>query len=566
MNSVEKQKKRKHYKWFGIVLFFGFFLFLYLMMPKLTFVKKNTILEKGVTYDALSLVASSNGQVIPESNVVDTQKIGTYDFTYTVKKWLFSKEVVLHYEVIDTTPPDLKVIKESVELKQGVSYTRQDVLRNIDFDEGEIEYQSDIDEQFPGTYRVYVTATDESGNRSEISYEVFIKDSEAPTVLNYGDGAMILRGEEFDISDLRTYADSFFTIRRRRIKDDTPISEFTESIEVFHQALLFRTVSEQAYTKIRGKLGSFKERLESGNEYQFIENDLMSQLRGIPFVRTEAFEEMLSGKSRFERIVNLQTLCDMNRDIVKRYAEHLLAETWLTGCMSKLCEETGTGLKGLRARIKSPASLYGKLYERNDKEGKTPEELFISTYDIIRYTVCFDDPSDYCRGTEDYIKKLIVLFPGSKLERFRNYWVPYVSNQYKGINTVIRLPDLCYDRRTGRLADSSYRSSRSCTPIRSICFEVQFHTADSLKIKEYTHPLYEKLRNHNTTDEERAEILLKMEKANKPLEELKSPQVMSMVSNEYIEAMKALRKHLDRTLDSIRDNAGTCLADTSALQ
>ena len=148
---MEKQKKRNHYKWFGIVLFLGFFLFLYLMMPKLTFVKKNTILEKGVTYDALSLVASSNGQVIPESDVVDTQKIGTYDFTYTVKKWLFSKEVVLHYEVIDTTPPDLKVIKESVELKQGVSYTRQDVLRNIDFDEGEIEYQSNIDEQFPGS-------------------------------------------------------------------------------------------------------------------------------------------------------------------------------------------------------------------------------------------------------------------------------------------------------------------------------------------------------------------------------------------------------------------------------
>ena len=110
---------------------------------------------------------------------------------------------------IDTTPPDLKVIKESVELKQGVSYTRQDVLRNIDFDEGEIEYQSDIDEQFPGTYRVYVTATDESGNRSEISYEVFIKDSEAPTVLNYGDGAMILRGEDFDISDIISYGDDY---------------------------------------------------------------------------------------------------------------------------------------------------------------------------------------------------------------------------------------------------------------------------------------------------------------------------------------------------------------------
>ena len=206
---MEKQKKRNHYKWFGIVLFLSFFLFLYLMMPKLTFVKKNTILEKGVTYDALSLVASSNGQVIPESDVVDTQKIGTYDFTYTVKKWLFSKEVVLHYEVIDTTPPELKVIKESVELKQGTSYTRQDVLRNIDFDEGEIEYQSDIDEQFPGTYRVYVTATDESGNRSEISYEVYIKDSEAPVVLNYGDGAMILRGEDFDISDIISYGDDY---------------------------------------------------------------------------------------------------------------------------------------------------------------------------------------------------------------------------------------------------------------------------------------------------------------------------------------------------------------------
>ena len=371
----------------------------------------------------------------------------------------------------------------------------------------------------------------------------------------------------FDIADLRTYADSFFTIRRQRIKNDTALTEFTESIEAFHQALVFGTVSEHAYMKIRGKLGSFRERLESGSEYQFIENDLMSQLRGIPFVRTDAFNEMLSHrKSALERLVNLQTLCDMNRDIVRRYSEHLLAETWLTKCMNKLCEKTGTRLEGTETRIKSPASLYGKLYERNSKEGKTPEELFGGTCDIIRYTVCFDEPTDYCGGTEAFIKELIGQFPGSQLERFRNYWTPYVSNQYRGINTVIRLPDMCYDHRSDRLVSGRYSNSRNCTPIRSLCFEVQFHTAASLKIKEDTHKMYEKLRRHDTDDNERAMIKADMEKANEQLEVPEGAPFMSLVSNEYIEAMKALREHLDRALDGIRDNAGTCLADTSLLQ
>ena len=90
-----------------------------------------------------------------------------------------------------------------------------------------------------------------------------------------------------------------------------------------------------------------------------------------------------------------------------------------------------------------------------------------------------------------------------QMESFKNYWAPYASGEYRGINVSVRLPDMCWDMREKKLKSSRYAGSRYCVAIPAFCFEVQFHTQASLEVKEKTHKLYERSRRSDTSEEER---------------------------------------------------------------
>ena len=180
----------------------------FLLNPVIRFPEEAVVLEKGWEYPALDFIEKTNGTVTPERVLMYTDEVGERDFEYSVKRWLFTKTYSLHYEVVDTTPPEITLLTDRIALEIGTPYTEADMLMNVTADEGEFTFETDYDPAFPGSYTVNVTATDPSGNRSDARYEIIVGDTEAPMVFRSGNGAQYEIGEEFDITRLLSYGDN----------------------------------------------------------------------------------------------------------------------------------------------------------------------------------------------------------------------------------------------------------------------------------------------------------------------------------------------------------------------
>ena len=176
--------------------------------PSVRFITGNHVLEKGESYKAEDFILKSNGEVTPEAEYLDTEEVGRHHFRYKVKKGLFEKEAVFFYEVLDTTPPVIEIINETVFKDYEEPYTEEEMSENIIINEGILAFETDYDADLAGTYTVKVKAIDDYGNESEASYKAVVKDNEAPYVFKTGNGAKILRGSSFNISDIVSYGDN----------------------------------------------------------------------------------------------------------------------------------------------------------------------------------------------------------------------------------------------------------------------------------------------------------------------------------------------------------------------
>ncbi len=195
-------------KRFILLLLIAAAVLLAFLMPYVTFEKERPVLEKGETYKAADLIAKAGGEVTSEQEYLKTDEVGRFEFTYTVKRLFFSKDVVLFYEVVDTTPPDLKIKEKVLHIKADLPYGRKEVLQNVSFNEGDIEFATDLDVCYPGNYQVDVIAKDEYGNASKGSYELIVDDEEPPFIFAYGDGTVIKRGSQVNIYDHIGYGDN----------------------------------------------------------------------------------------------------------------------------------------------------------------------------------------------------------------------------------------------------------------------------------------------------------------------------------------------------------------------
>ena len=84
----------------------------------------------------------------------------------------------------------------------------EDVLNNVTYDEGTIEFETDLDVDFPGTYSIKVTAKDDYGNKSEKTYGLVVDDTEAPFLFVSGEFIRIRKGSTFNIYDYIAYGDN----------------------------------------------------------------------------------------------------------------------------------------------------------------------------------------------------------------------------------------------------------------------------------------------------------------------------------------------------------------------
>ena len=118
-------------------------------------------------------------------------------------------------------------------------------------------------------------------------------------------------------------------------------------------------------------------------------------------------------------------------------------------------------LAGLEYRVKSPKSLYNKLYQRVEKS------FFDSIADVIRYTVILE-PKNYVEQIRSVTDALYE--KNWKIYSLKNYWVND-SFPYNGVN-------------------AKFKNSRNYR------IEIQFHTQESFDVKmsEEDHKLYEQRR------------------------------------------------------------------------
>jgi hypothetical protein len=142
-------------------------------------------------------------------------------------------------------------------------------------------------------------------------------------------------------------------------------------------------------------------------------------------------------------------------------------EPELTERMMKLTAENGGRLEGLEYRLKTEESLARKI----DKEAKQDfggdtKKASEKISDAVRYTSVID-VANYSDGVQATLNGLKDAGYTVDPKRIKNFWD--TGDDYQGINAKVRHP-------------SGFE------------FELQFHTPESLKAKEQTHPHYEEFR------------------------------------------------------------------------
>lgn len=136
---------------------------------------------------------------------------------------------------------------------------------------------------------------------------------------------------------------------------------------------------------------------------------------------------------------------------------------------------SGTQLRGLASRIKSPDSLARKIADRRKLKAMPPHRVADELTDLVRYTVACQGPERLVADTEATVQAL----------RQRGWTVTEVQhayaagNPYKGLHLLLRNPD-----------------GWTC--------EVQFHSEQSLRVKDANHVDYEIERDISRPWSERA--------------------------------------------------------------
>jgi hypothetical protein len=154
------------------------------------------------------------------------------------------------------------------------------------------------------------------------------------------------------------------------------------------------------------------------------------------------------------------------------------AEPAISARVEALAAEVGGQLSGFEHRLKTLASLERKIRTRV----RADPELTVAEPDIVdalRYTIVVE-PARYVAA----IRAVLAAFEGDGHEvvRVKNYWPP--KDNYSGVNTVLRRGELQW--------------------------EIQFHTPESVAVRDAWHPAYEQLREIDTPVERRRWLFMLM--------------------------------------------------------
>lgn len=152
-------------------------------------------------------------------------------------------------------------------------------------------------------------------------------------------------------------------------------------------------------------------------------------------------------------------------------------EPKLTAILKNCAKEAGGEMVGLEYAVKGEGSLTRKIKTEMAEKGVTAKEAAASMRDVNRYTMQLTE-DNFAAGYKSTMAALQK--SGCEIARVKNT-LKNPNAEYRGVNTNIKNPD-------------------------GSIWELQFHTAKSLEVKEVNHKLYEKQRLDTTPAAEKAEL------------------------------------------------------------
>lgn len=165
------------------------------------------------------------------------------------------------------------------------------------------------------------------------------------------------------------------------------------------------------------------------------------------------------------------------------YNREVENEPAITEALKKIAEANKLKMEGIENRIKTKASYLRKINKktRGSTDPKIIKEITESANDTIRYTY-MGEPEKLVDNFETVSREL--RDQGYTLIDINNTWLDE-KNPYNGLNTTFETPN-------GQK------------------FEIQFHTPESLRVKEEMHKLYEEQRLETTPPQRKVELMQQM--------------------------------------------------------
>lgn len=236
------------------------------------------------------------------------------------------------------------------------------------------------------------------------------------------------------------------------------------------------------YLKANTTYEDYIKALETGNWNNIKANDPNKD-----FIKEKTTKEnLLNAQKQAEKLISIAK----EKDIV------------ITKDLQSIIDKTNGRLAGLDYRIKSTDSLVRKLIDKSEAKSISVDEYASKITDILRYTnvsTTKNFTGDYYSIIDNLIKK--------------SYNIVEVTNTLGDINASYRGINCLVSDKDGYI------------------FELQFHTEESLNIKEVNHKLYEELRLKTTNKARQLELYKEMQKKST---EIPMPPDITKIKNKKV--------------------------------
>lgn len=236
------------------------------------------------------------------------------------------------------------------------------------------------------------------------------------------------------------------------------------------------------YLKANTTYEDYIKALETGNW-----NNIKANNPNKDFIKEKTTKEnLLNAQKQAEKLISIAK----EKDIV------------ITKDLQNIIDKTNGRLAGLDYRIKSTDSLVRKLIDKSEAKSISVDEYASKITDILRYTnvsTTKNFTGDYYSIIDNLIKK--------------SYNIVEVTNTLGDINASYRGINCLVSDKDGYI------------------FELQFHTEESLNIKEVNHKLYEEVRLKTTNKARQLELYEEMQKKST---EIPMPPDITKIKNKKV--------------------------------